>query len=417
MPSGRVPLKTAPKLKELLRDYFKDLQAAADDPNRLIAWTSGMGPVEIVRALGMTPYFPENHAALIGTSRQTRKYIPRAMAEGFSQFASSAMTSDIGAMLVGDSPLVSIYGIDGPPRPDAIVYNTNHGQSLIRWFEYYGRHFHVPVLGIHPSPSLTEVTPIEVDAVVQQTHRMTSRLEEITGRSLDFDRLAEVVDYTAKAAALWLDIMELARTVPSPLTFFDLLIHMSAMVLLRGTPEAIEYYTILKAELEERIANKQAAVPGERFRFYWEGPPIWCALRPLAKLFLDHQVAIVASTFTRIGALQGLDPSNPMQSMSHAYTSIFPNRSEDYKAEFLISQFNDYGVDAVIYHDGRTAPDHSNVRYGLEVRLRRETGLPAIVIEADTHDLRLFSMDQVVSQLNEFIEQRDHSFADTQGSS
>jgi len=71
MPLGRVPLQTAPKLKELLRAYYHDVQAAADDPDRRVAWISGMGPVEIVRALGLTPYFPENHAALIGASRQT----------------------------------------------------------------------------------------------------------------------------------------------------------------------------------------------------------------------------------------------------------------------------------------------------------------------------------------------------------
>jgi 2-dehydropantoate 2-reductase len=409
MPEGRVPLLSTVKLKECLRNYYRDLQEAADDPERQVAWCSGMGPVEIIRALGLTPYFPENHAAMIGASRQANRYIPRAMGEGFSQFASSAMTSDIGAMLAGDSPLVSMYGIAGPPRPDILVYNTNHGQSVIRWFEYYARHFEVPVFGLHPPTSLREVTRTEVDLVVFQTYRLIARLESLTGQRLDQDRLAETVGHTARAAELWLEILRLARTVPSPLTFFDLLIHMSPMVVLRGTPEAAAYYTILKAELEDRIAQKQAAVPGERYRFYWDGPPIWCALRPLAKVFLDHQVAVVASTFSRIGALEGLDPSNPIETTSRAYTSIFTNRSEDTKAEMLTSQFHEFGVDAVVHHDGRTAPDQSNVRYGLGARLRRATGLPSLVLEADTHDLRLFSMEQIVSQLQEFLEQQDRA--------
>ncbi len=409
MPSGRVPLETAPRLKELVRDYFLDLQAAADSPDRLVAWCSGLGPVELVRAIGMTPYFPQNHAALIGASRQTGRYIPRALAEGFSQFASSAMTSDIGAMLVGDSPLVTVYGIDGPPRPDVVVYSTNDGHSLIRWFEYYGRHFGVPVQGLHPPASLDEVSRIETDTSVQQLLRLASRLEALTGRKLDFDRLAEVVSWSAQASDLWTQILQLARNVPSPLTFFDLLIHMAPMVLLRGTPAAVEYYQILKAELESRVAGDQAAVPGEALRVYWEGPPIWCALRPLARLFLDRRVAIVASTYTQTFALQGLDPDNPVESMARAYTSIFPNRSEDYKAAFLVSQFKDFAVDGVVYHEGRTAPEHSNVRYGLGVRLGRQTGLPSITIEADTHDLRLFSMEQMVTRLEEFIEQRNRS--------
>jgi len=215
------------------------------------------------------------------------------------------------------------------------------------------------------------------------------------------------VGLSARAATLWGEILDLARVTPSPLTFFDMLIHMAPMVIMRGTPEAVEYYEILKAELEERVANKQAAVPGERFRLYWEGPPIWGALRPLASVFLEHQAAIVASTYARNFALEGLDPQNPVESMARAYTGTFPNRSDDYKAAFLAAQFKQFGVDAVVYHDGRTSPEHSNVRYGLERRLRRETGLPSLVLDADTHDLRLFSLNGLQRQLADFIGQQE----------
>lgn len=404
MPAGRVPLRAASKLKELLKTYYMDLSEAAADPRRRVAWTTAMGPAEIVRALGFTPYFPENHAALIGASRQTVKYIPRALAEGFSQFASSAMTSDIGASLAGDSPLVTVYGIPGPPKPDAIVYNTNNGQSLAQWFAYYGQQFNIPILGLHPPVWPDSDSHIELDGAVQQTLRLVTNLEAIAGEKLDMDRLAQVVEYSARAADLWMQILGLARTVPSPFTFFDVLIHVAPMILLRGTPEAVAYYTVLKEELEERVANHEAAVPGERFRFYWEGPPIWCSLRALARLFLEHRVAIVASTYARIFALEGLDPANPIESLTRAYTSIFTNCSEEHKAAFLLSQMRDYAVDGAVYHDGRTAPEHSNVRYGLAVRLQRATGIPSLVLEADTHDLRLFSLDQITRQLEEFME-------------
>ncbi len=227
MPLGRVPLQTAPKLKEFLRKYYQDLQAASGDPSRRVAWLSGMGPVEVVRALGLTPYFPENHAALIGASRQTGRYIPRALSEGFSQFASSAMTSDIGAVLLGESPLVSVYGIDGPPQPDVMIYNTNYGHRFIRWFEFYGDHYEVPVYGLHPPATLGELDSIEIGAASQQMLRLVSQLEVLTGRKLDFNRLAEIVRNSAKAAWLWGEILDLARTVPSPLTFFDTLIHVA----------------------------------------------------------------------------------------------------------------------------------------------------------------------------------------------
>lgn len=404
MPLGRVPLRTAPKLKELLHDYYQDVQAASDDPDRAVAYCTGMGPVEILRAMGLTPYFPENHAALIGASRQTGRYIPRALQEGFSQFASSAMTSDIGAVLAGDSPLVSVYGIAGPPRPDVVVYSTNNGQSLIRWFAYYASFFHVPLHGLHPPAALDEIDQIDVNASAQQLLRLGSQLEPVAGRGFDVDRLAEVVDLSQQALRLWAEILELAQNVPSPLTFFDTLIHMAPVTLMRGTPTAVEYYRILKAELEDRIANQVAAVPGERSRLYWEGPPIWCALRPLAELFLSYDVAVVASTYASAMALDGLDARNPVESLARAYTSIFPNRADSWKERYLMKAFREFAVDGVLYHEGRTTPNQSTVRYGLEVSLRRATGLRAMVVEADTHDLRLFSMERIERKLRDYIE-------------
>ena len=73
----------------------------------------------------------------------------------------------------------------------------------------------------------------------------------------------DTVRLTAKAARLWGEILTLARTVPSPITFFDTLVHLAPMVVMRGTPEAVEYYTILKAEIEARVADGMAAVPGD----------------------------------------------------------------------------------------------------------------------------------------------------------
>jgi len=405
MPSGRVPLECAPKLKEIVRSYYLDLAEAGRDPSRHVAWCSGFGPVEILRAMGWTPYFPENHAALIGASRLTGKYIRLALADGFSPFASTEMVSDIGAMLAGESPLVGIYGIDAIPRPEVLVYSTNFGPYVARWFEYYNHRLGAPLFGLHPPSVLDEVEKIEVDASVQQLLRLVDRLSAFSGRALDHDRLATVVEHSARAGLLWQRILDLAQHVPSPLTYFDTLIHVAPMLLMRGTEQAVTYYEILLAELEQRIAAGVAAVPGERLRFYWEGPPIWCALRPLASLFLEQQVAVVASTYPRVFALEGLNRDNPIESMARTYTSVFPNRSREFKARQLAVDYRRYGIDAAVYHDARTCPEHSTVRYGLHLRLQRDTGVPPLVIEADTHDLRLVSIDQIRRQL---IEQLEH---------
>jgi 2-dehydropantoate 2-reductase len=404
MPSGRVPLECAARLKELVGEYYLDLAAADRDPSRHVAWCSGFGPVEILRAMGWTPYFPENHAALIGASRLSEKYIRLALADGFSPFVSTEMVSDIGAMFAGESPLVAIHGIKAIPRPEVLVYSTNFGAYLSRWFEYYSHRLGVPLLGLHPPAVLDEVDKIEIDASAQQMLRLAERLSTLSGRKLDLDRLAEIVGLSAHAGLLWQRILDLAQHIPSPLTYFDTLIHVAPMLLMRGTQAAVTYYEILLAELEQRIARGVAAVPGERLRFYWEGPPIWCALRPLASMFLDQQVAVVASSYPRVFTVSGLDPDNPIESMATTYTSILPNRSREQKARFLATELKRYAIDAAVYHDARTCAAHSTVRYGLHLRMQRDTGVAPLVIEADTHDLRLVSLDQIRRQLNEHLE-------------
>ena len=147
-------------------------------------------------------------------------------------------------------------------------------------------------------------------------------------------------------------------------------------------------------------------VPGESHRFFWDGPPIWCALRPLSRLFADAGVAVVGSTFCSVFALPGLDPDDPIETMARAYTGVFGNRAEDYKTAYLAEKFEQAGVDAAVYHDCRTTPDASHVRYGLAVRTQRQTGVPSLVVEADSHDLRLFSRERLQGQLAEFIEQQ-----------
>lgn len=406
MPSGRVPLESAPRLKEIIHGYFQDLARADRDPERHVAWCSSVGPVEIVRAMGYTPYFPENHAALIGASGLHGKYIRRALADGFSPFASSEMASDVGAMLAGESPLATIHGLERIPPPEVLVYSTNLGRYVARWFEYYSNRLGVPMFGLHPPPVLDEVDKVEVDASVQQMLRLVGQLEKLSGRSLEHDRLAEVVDLSGQASRLWAEIVDLACHVPSPLTYFDTLIHVAPMLLLRGTREAVEYYQILLAELKHRVAEKVAAVPGERMRFYWEGPPVWCALRSLASLFLDQGIAVVASTYAPTYFFEAFHRDNPLESMARAYTSVYPNRSREYKVRFLAHELARFGAEAAVFHDARTSPEHSGVRYGIHIRLQRETGVPALVIEGDTHDLRLVSVDHIRAQIEEFVEQR-----------
>jgi benzoyl-CoA reductase/2-hydroxyglutaryl-CoA dehydratase subunit BcrC/BadD/HgdB len=393
----------AADVKQVMRDYFVDLDAAARDPQRKVAWCTSVGPAEILRAMGFAVYFPENHGALLGATRASTDTIPVANASGYSPEICSYLTSDIGACLKGSSPLSRAYGIDGPPRPDVLVYCTNQCKDVMHWFAWYARRWNVPLFGIHPPTHLPEVRAEHITDVAEQYQRLIADLEGITGVPLDREALREAVAHSREATDLWKAVLDTAMARPAPLSFFDGAVYMGPIVVLRGSPIATDYYRGLLAELQAKVAAKQGAVQRERLRIYWEGMPVWGRLRHLSDLFAGNRAAVVASTYCNSWIFSDFDPDLPLQSMARAYLSIFINRDDAYKEAYIERLVREFDIHGVVYHAARTCPNNSNSHYDLPNRLAAR-GIPGIVVDGDLCDLRCFSDEQSTTLIEAFLE-------------
>ena len=321
-------LESQKRLKEVLKDYYTGMKSP-------IAWCTSAGPAEILRALGFEVYFPENHGALLGASRTAEKYIPRAHQAGFDGEICSYLTADIGAWLMKETPLTKVYGLKSIPEPDIIVYNTNQCREVSEWFNFFGREYNCPVVGIYPPRYLEEVSEADVDNVTAQLRGLISVGEEIIGKPLDYQKLSETLALSFEGSKLWKKMLETASQTPAPLTFFDGCILMAPIVILRGTEICVDFYREALTELEELVARNQGAVPDEKVRIYWEGMPVWGRLRNLAELFAENNTAVVASTYCNSWVFDDFDPERPLESMAYAYTQIFINRGENAKLEVM----------------------------------------------------------------------------------
>ncbi len=390
-------------LKQVMGQYFMEL-AQGPQQGKKTAWCTSVGPAELLHALGFNVYYPENHGAMLGATRMASDLIPAANAQGFSPDVCSYLTADIGSFLKGETPLKKL-GLDGPPKPDVLVFNTNQCRDVKDWFQWYARKWDVPCLGIHTPRSIGELSASILDDVARQTEALVEPLEEVAGRKLDIDRLREVIELSRRCTELWKKVLHSATHVPSPITFFDGTTQMGPAVVLRGTQQAIEYYEVLLKELDERIAGGVAAVEGERFRVYWEGMPIWGKLRSLSEQFLQLRTCVTASTYCNSWIFESLDPNDPFRSMAEAYSCIFICRSEDWKEQYIERMVETYRVDGIIYHDAKTCPNNSNSRYGMPQRLEQKLGKPYLVINGDLNDLRLYSEEQTRTNIEAFVEQ------------
>ena len=207
--------------RRVMADHFRELGEAAKKGSPKVAWCTSVGPAELLRALGFLVYFPENHAALLGATRMAVDLIPAANAIGYSPDICSYLTADIGSYLNKRTPLTSAFGLESPPKPDVLVYNTNQCRDVQDWFGWYAREFNVPMVGVVTQRGVGPVMKSHIDDQVAQMKAMIPVLEQVSGQKLDPERLRAVVAESLETSRLWRKVLETASAKPSPLTFFD----------------------------------------------------------------------------------------------------------------------------------------------------------------------------------------------------
>ena len=404
--TARKKIQAGDLMNRIMADYFYGLNEAATTGKRKVAWCTSVGPAELLRAMGFAVHFPENHGAMLGATRMSTDLIPEANAIGYSPDICSYLTADIGSYIKGITPLSKAYkGIESVPKPDVLVYNTNQCRDVQDWFAWYSRKLGVPSIGVTSPKNVNDVTDAHIDDVARQIEALVPALEEISGSKLDMERLRETVSLSRECTELWKKVLETATAAPAPLTFFDGTIHMGPAVVLRGTPEAIDYYKVLLAELEQRIRDGVGAVDEEEARIYWEGMPVWGRLRQHSELFATLKANVIASTYCSSWIFPAFDGRDPFRSMAKAYLELFIVRSDAYKERYIREMLAKFRIDGIIYHDAKTCPYNSNSRYGMPQRLEAATGIPGLVISGDLNDLRCVSDEQTKTNVEAFIEQ------------
>jgi benzoyl-CoA reductase/2-hydroxyglutaryl-CoA dehydratase subunit BcrC/BadD/HgdB len=393
-------------MRKIMADYFYEMDKASKEGSPKIAWCTSVGPAELLLSLGFLVHYPENHGAMLGSTRTANDYIPVTNAIGYSPDICSYLTSDVGSFIKKETPLSRAYeGIDGVPKPDVLVYNTNQCRDVQDWFSWYSRELNVPALGISTYRNIGEIKKEHLDSIVLQMKGLIPPLEDISGNKFDIDKFREMVALSKDCTLLWKKVLETNTAVPAPMSFFDGTIHMGPAVVLRGSPQAVEYYQVLLKELEERVANNEGAVEGEKFRLYWEGMPIWGKLRALAELFINLKTAVIASTYCNSWIFESFDPDDPFMTMAKAYTEIFIVRNEDFKEKYIEDMVRKYQINGILFHDAKTCPYNSNNRYGMPERLEKKLGIPALTINGDLNDLRCYSEEQAQTNIEAFVEQ------------
>jgi benzoyl-CoA reductase/2-hydroxyglutaryl-CoA dehydratase subunit BcrC/BadD/HgdB len=392
-------LEATESLKKLIKDYYDELfQTAAE--GRPSVWVNVGLPPEIFYAMDIFPFYPENYGAACGASKMTPQLSAVAEARGYNADLCGYVRAALGSLLSGEGPY-------GPlPKPTIQVDSMNSCIMIMIWWRAIEREWDVPTFVLDTPLVAATSDGINLDYVESEFHRMIAWVTEQTGRTLDYDKLHEILRLSNEGKALWSEVLELRTAHPCPITAADIFTHMFPMVSLRGTPQFVAHLTALRDEVKQRVEDGVAAVPNEKYRLLWDNLPLWYDLKMFSEL-ATVGANFVTDTYTQAWGpkyMGAVDLDDPIRSLAAYAGAGFLNVGIDARYDLLADLVQRYDVDGIVFHSDHSCKPFSLVQVELRRMLQERLGVPGLLLEADHNDQRLWDRERGMNQLQSFLE-------------
>ncbi|MGD9819013.1 MAG: 2-hydroxyacyl-CoA dehydratase subunit D [Desulfomonilaceae bacterium] len=391
------PIKSLKQIKRVTTEYFTAAHMAPQN-NKKVVYCNVFTPVEMLYALDMFPVYPENHAAIVGARKMAAEVAPAAEGMGYSMDLCSYARCDLGSIKAGISPT---WGL---PKPDLILVSNCQCGTLTKWFEVLSRMYCVPMILIDVPHSDDGSHDEAAEKYVRsQLVDLLEYLELMTSTKLDQDKFKETIHLSGQASDLWTRMLELGMKRPAPITVFDQFIAMFPMVSQRGTQTAVDFYSELISELEERSAKGISAVKDEKFRLFWDNLPIWPELGRLSTFLSDRNAALVTSIYTWAWSKLAVSEDDPLTDWTNQYLYTF-NLNFKSRLDNYVDLARNFQLDGFLYHSNRSCKWISQDVQEIRNAVTRETGIPGVIIEADQNDTRQYAVETLEKQIDNFLD-------------
>lgn len=404
--------------KEMLANQFEDLSTAKEKGKKVVYTFVPGNLTELILAFDMLPVYPEINALQSGMRKKSAAYIRDAEKLGYSEDVCTYVKCDIGMMLNGN------IGPTGEklPDPDLLLLSYTGCYTFMKWFENLERLYPgVPVAMLHtPYQEDGKITQDQLDYMVKQLNTdVIPKMEEVSGNKLDMERLSAMMENSARAEDLLVNVLQSAKTVPTPIDAYFAGVYYIGPIFtaFRGTSEAVNYYETLWEEVQERQRlglgpiTPEGELKEERFRLVMEGPPNWTNFREFWKIFYDMGAVIVASTYTKVGGTYDMgfrhDPSNPLESLARYCMGCYTNLNLPQRIDMIADYCREYSADGFLINSIKSCNSFSAGQLMIMREIEKKAGIPVGFIESDLVDPRYFSYANIKNRLESYFQMLD----------
>lgn len=400
--------------KAMIGDHFNKLARAKEDGKKVVYTFVPGNLTELLGALDLLPVLPEINALQSGMRGRSGKYIAEAEKAGHSEDVCTYVKCDLGMLKSGN---IGPTGQKLPP-PDVLLLSYTGCFTFLKWFELLKQEYDCPVVMLHvPYQPDGEITDEMRRYVVDQLEReVIPALEKVAGKKLDMEELARRLELSAKAEDDLVWVWESARHKPSPIDgYFGGVYYTGPMFSsFRGTDDAVDYYRLLRGEIEQRIARGEGPTTPdgpmgkEKYRLVVEGPPNWTNFFDFWRMFSREGAVVVASTYTRVGGLydRGFrhDPKKPLETLADYCLGCYTNLGLPSRVKLLEHYVKTYEADGFLINSVKSCNSFSVGQLLMLRELEQRTGVPGGFIESDLVDPRYFGKANIENRVQSYLQ-------------
>ncbi|HEY95930.1 MAG TPA: 2-hydroxyacyl-CoA dehydratase [Dehalococcoidia bacterium] len=379
---------------QMMVDYYTRVNNAHQEGKKIASHTVFF-PTEILYAMDIVPMHTEMTTWLIALFLKEQ-------AELLEKGAEQGLVPEICSPHRG---VAGIFATNSIPRPDVILWSNLICDNTAKSGEL--------MMELSGSPGFFLDNPFrnspgEIDYLVGELQDMVSFLEEQTGQKMDWNKLSEMVERTRHEIALYREIGELRKAVPSPMNILGYLELLSADYMYPGQPEATQYLTLLRDELKEMVEQGKGAVSRENFRLMTLFIPPMHLMTSLARLFDERGAVSVVEPLFTLWSEGELDPDNPLRSVAIKSFMIPERRSmygplDQQALDDITESAEKYKTDGAIYW-AFMGCRHTCATIKVIKETLSELDVPMLTIDCDIVDPTITSEEEATGKIEQFFE-------------
>ena len=399
MAKGKKKLEIARRAWPLMKDYFAKARQAKRE-KRLVGWTFGIVPLELLHALGVVPLSTESFSSLLSSKDQITQYLDIATEMGFPQDACPVHLATIGYLFSGKEVMI--------PKPDFILGTSMVCDTAAKSFQVILNHLGVPsyfldtplnTAGDEEDQSPSEEALLYYES---QLKEFISFIEGLTKRPIEDERFKKTFVLATRATYLWEKINQLRRSIPCPMGVLDEMSAMYPLIQLRGTEEAVGFFQILLAEVRQRVEKRQGLIEEERYRLLWLGPsPGYDSA--IFNYFEEFGAVLVKTDFDQEHMVKGLDPDDPIATLAKGMIMNPFNGSISRQISLARRLIEDYRVDGIVTYSSLGCQVYGGKYLALIESVKKEFGIPFLLLEGNIMDFRGYQGEETRRKIRDFI--------------